>query len=209
MKVLCVMAALACVLAGLTRGDTATNAFIPALPVSTLLDPDRGTIFGVSFGATEGEIVQSLGEPAGFIHLGEHRDALLYGRSQLLLMWDGKLDGIRISKYALDPFASTWLAENNHWELSNGVTSQMSRAGVLALVRAESNPGNPGRLSFHTERASVELWFTHVHGKSAPGDAGFRIDGVVVSRLINGENRWSQPFILQAVDERASSESGL
>jgi hypothetical protein len=156
----------------------------------------QGVVYGAAFGSSEDEIVQKFGKPVGYIRLDAHRTALLYGKSHLLLCFDGKFDAIRISHSMLDWSVSRWVEETAPftfmgWRLSNGLKPEMSRKEVSEIVKAE--PGSAKyNLTFLTEQCVVQLAFSH---RTSLGDAdeAYSLYGLLMASKHDGRDNWSEP----------------
>ena len=84
------------------------------------IDPGK-SIFGCPLGATEAEIIQSLGEPNGKVDLGPNKTGLFYfNNCALLILWDGVLGGGCFQTSPMLQNRSSYSAQNT-FSMTNGI----------------------------------------------------------------------------------------
>lgn len=162
--------------------------------VEMVIDTE-GSVFGVPFGTSEDGVVQKFGKPAGYLRLDDHRTALLYGQSYLLLCYDGSFDGVRISRPAIDWELSRWLVESapfltEGWRMSNGLRPEMTLKTAKEIVKAKP-ADRQYQLNFSTDACNIQLSFSH-YTNEGEGDDAYKIAGVLMARLQEGKDHWSE-----------------
>ncbi len=182
-----------CVLAALSLPAWSADATADGAAV---IDPEKGMIEGLPFGATEAAVKERWAEPTGQIHFDAHRDAFLYGRSRLLLFFDGKLDGLRINDPVIDWKLSQWIQQKPSpsgadWRLADGITSQMTRDQVLRIIKPEPS-GDNYNVAYSTDQALVQISFSH-RVDLGETDAAYSVMGLLMARRQDGKDHWSEP----------------
>ena len=146
------------------------------------IDPDR-SVYGLSFGSSEKDLISTFGEPTGVIVLNETRKAYLYGRSHLFVFRNGKLRELFVQRNILDWDVSKRMDEHPFfdrglWILEPGIENNMDFNAVMdALGRPHANPDY--RYSVEGERSSTELTFSRRRG--LPGAESFVLYGIAVT----------------------------
>lgn len=147
----------------------------------TTIDPDK-SVYGVTFGSTEAEVMAEFGEPNGVFVINDVKRAMLYGRSHLFIFRKDKLRELTVSDYAL-----TWTVANQmedhpffdrgKWVIAPGFRKEMNFAEVRNLLqKPDAEPDH--RYSFEGERSLITLQFSSWQGKSGP--ESYRIHGFTV-----------------------------
>ena len=141
----------------------------------------EGGVFGLRFGASEEEVMQKLGKPAGYLRLDEQRTVLVYPQNALMLLFEGKFDAFRIGRMVLDHDLGMWLSGSTfgreEWSVSNGLRARMSRQEVLALLPSvaalepSSFASSKYRLEVPLEKTFLQLSFSHMTNQGDGDDA--------------------------------------
>ena len=165
-----------------------------ATTIESVIDT-QGIVYGVPFGTTEDGVIQKFGKPSGYLRLDAHRTALLYGKSYLLLCYDGNLDGIVIDPSVLNWAVSGWAKETapfiyDDWRLSNGIKSGMNLKQVEVIVKAEPAT-TQDQLTFSTEQCLVRFGFSHWPDRG-DGDETYTIYSFLMTRTHDGKDHWSE-----------------
>lgn len=165
---------------------------------STLIDPERGIVFGVPFGAGEDDVIKKFGEPSGVIRLGAKRTALLYGADFLLLFYEGKFDALRCGNAMIDWNVSRWLPDNppfdQHWKTTNGLRPHLSLKDTLALLKLSAPRNDKYRLTWSNDATVLELHFSsRVDPDKNDADDAYFLHGFTLARKHDGKEHWIEP----------------
>jgi hypothetical protein len=152
----------------------------PALyaALERIIDPD-GSIYGLKFGATEKQVIDALGVPNGVIAVSDTRKALLYGKTHLFILRNGKFRELRVGDHVISWELAQQMDGNpffdrGDWELKPGIRQRMSFEDVQKLVnRPAAVPDH--KFSYDTREASVNLSFAS-YGESGRR-MGYRLIG--------------------------------
>ena len=105
-------------------------------PEDMTIDPGK-SIFGCPIGSSKDDVILKLGEPLGEIESGNGRSSLIYGRDCIILFFNNKLSGIKVSQdflgssFFIENFA---FGKNAKWMLSNGITQEMNLSEVKKIL---------------------------------------------------------------------------
>lgn len=98
-------------------------------------------VYGVPFGATEGDLVAKFGQPTGRIALTNGNDGLLYGDKHLFVFRSGKLIGVQAVKQVntllncFDPDVPAVCPLNDiKWTIAPGITEGMTSVEIEKLL---------------------------------------------------------------------------
>lgn len=161
-----------------------------------VIDP-AGAIFGVRFGATEDEVMQKFGQPAGFIRLDADRSAMLYGQNFLLLFYKEKLDGLRVTRAVFDWQISQWIKPSppfatEEWTMSNGLREGMNLKEVVAIIKVAPPESRKYHLEWSTNTTNIEFTFSR-YSDRGDGDDSYVLHGFLMARQHAGKNFWFDP----------------
>ena len=165
----------------------------PAL--SRQIDPDKA-IYGIPFGTSEDDFIKAYGKPTGYVRLEDQDTALLYGISHAFLFEAGKLVGVRITHNVLDwkltqGMMSKGLFNEQRWSLNNGIRQEMNRREVRDILGEKLRNDTPYQFYYRTEKARVELDFSHFT-QAGDDDEAYRVHGILVRQ---GAKEYSFPGI--------------
>jgi hypothetical protein len=136
------------------------------------IDPDEGA-YGVPFGATEKQLVETLGPPSGSLQLSPTRTALFYGQSHVFLFRKGNFRGVLLSRFGtLDHRLINYMDmhprfDATPWNISPGINAGMNYAQVVRILKKPEGRGDY-RLSYETDNARVELSFSGTSERGEP-----------------------------------------
>ncbi len=145
------------------------------------IDPD-GLIYGLKFGATEKQVLDTLGVPNGVIAISDTRKALLYGKSHLLVFRGGRFRELRIGEHVINWEMARQMDGNpffdrGDWVVKPGIKNGMSFEEIQTLL------GRPGavpdhKFSYDTKETSVSLSFASYSQSGREG--GYRLHGLSI-----------------------------
>jgi len=153
------------------------------IQLTTRIDPDK-SIYGIPFGTTEDKFIAEHGKPIGYLRLGGAETAMLYGKAHAFIFEGGKLVGVRISYNILDWKLSSKLSDSSSfssigWQLSNGIEAKMSLKDVRRILGDRLSTVEFHQHYYLTEKARVELDFSHRTDKGNDDDA-YSVYGIFV-----------------------------
>lgn len=126
------------------------------------IDPD-GSIYGLRFGATEKQILDAFGLPNGVVIISDTRKALLYGKSHLFVLRNGRFRELRIGEHVINWEIARQMDGNpffdrSDWVVRPGIRNGMSFEEIQKLIgRPAAVPDH--KFSYDTKEASVALSF--------------------------------------------------
>lgn len=153
-----------------------------ASALSRQIDPDKD-IYGIPFGTSEEEFIKAYGKPTGYVRLGDQETAMLYGNSHAFLFEDEKLVGVRITHNVLDWKLSQRgglsFRSEQPWRLNNGIRQEMNRREVKSILGEKLRNDTPYQFYYRTEKARVELDFSH-YTQEGDEEEAYRVHGIFV-----------------------------
>jgi len=148
------------------------------------IDPDK-SIYGIPFGTTEDEFIARNGKPTGYVRLSGAETAMIYGKSHAFIFEGGSLVGIRITHSIVDWKLSNASApspfDGINWQLANGIESEMSLTQVRKILGDKLSTKRYRQYYYMTEKAQVELDFSH-YTSEGEGDDAHRVYGILVKQ---------------------------
>ena len=148
------------------------------------IDPDK-SIYGIPFGTTEDEFIARNGKPIGYVRLSGAETAMIYGKSHAFIFEGGSLVGIRITRSIVDWKLSNASApspfDGINWQLANGIESEMSLTQVRKILGDKLSTKRYRQYYYMTEKAQVELDFSH-YTSEGEGDDAHRVYGILVKQ---------------------------
>jgi len=148
------------------------------------IDPDK-SIYGIPFGTTEDEFIARNGKPIGYVRLSGAETAMIYGKSHAFIFEGGSLVGIRITHSIVDWKLSNASAPSPFdgitWQLANGIESEMSLTQVKKILGDKLSTKRYRQYYYMTEKAQVELDFSH-YTSGGEGDDAHRVYGILVQQ---------------------------
>ena len=145
------------------------------------IDPD-GSIYGLRFGASEKQLLEAFGMPNGVIVISDTRKALLYGKSHLFLLRNGRFRELRIGDHVINWEVARQMDGNpffdrSDWVVQPGIRNGMSFEEVQKLIgRPAAVPDH--KFSYDTKEASVALSFASYGHPSR--ETGYRLIGLSI-----------------------------
>lgn len=115
-------------------------ALTPPPGVDTTIDPERGVVLGLPFGASEADAIARFGKPTGRIEFAPGRFALAYGPHYLFLFHDGEFDAVRVGDALVSERSNLWLATHPqflaaNWRMPNGLRPAIALLDAAAQLR--------------------------------------------------------------------------
>jgi len=148
------------------------------------IDPDK-SIYGIPFGTTEDEFIARNGKPTGYVRLSGAETAMIYGKLHAFIFEGGSLVGIRITHSIVDWKLSNASApspfDGINWQLANGIESEMSLTQVRKILGDKLSTKRYPQYYYMTEKAQVELDFSH-YTSEGEGDDAHRVYGILVKQ---------------------------
>lgn len=127
-----------------------------------LIDPEHGA-YGVPFNASEADIVKAFGRPNGVYQMSDDRRALIYGKSNALILKGGRFVEIYVTEQLLDwDFANRIephpFFDDGTWEVVPGIKKDMAFDKIKAVVGANLGDAKY-EATYTTDHATIKLRF--------------------------------------------------
>jgi len=133
--------------------------------------PDQ-SVYGVSFGSTEEDILEQFGVPNGIIVISESKKALLYGSSHLFILKKGKLRELRLSEHVIDWQVSRQMDEHPFFDTATWVVSPGLRKGMnfseIREVLSKPNAKPNHQFKLEGDSSITTLNFSSSYGMDGP-----------------------------------------
>jgi hypothetical protein len=148
------------------------------------IEPDKSA-YGIPFGAAEAELTKAFGDPTGVIVLSETTKALLYGRSHMFVLKNGKFRELMLSETLMDWELSQRIEgnpffDNGQWSIAPGLSKEMSFEDVAKAI-GKPNAAPSYQFSFDTENATIELRFSSM--STDGGARSYRLHAVAIKNF--------------------------
>jgi len=105
-------------------------------PEDMTINPGK-SIFGCPVGSSKDDVILKLGKPLGEIESGNGRSSLIYGQDCIILFFNNKLSGIKVSQNVFGYgffIGDLVFGKNAEWILSNGITKEMNLSEVKKIL---------------------------------------------------------------------------